>query len=147
LCKSQKKFDGDPGNDKTSVWGEKHELYTESPTSQKPKKARQAKGKVRSMLIIFFDFKGILQKEFVLVGQTVNSAYYCDVLRRLRENVAKTVPELWLQKNSLLQHDNASSHISFLTRTFLIKKQHGCCPHPTYFSVSPIEDKAERPPF
>jgi hypothetical protein len=29
----------------------------------------------------FFDTKGIVHKEFVLTGQTVNSAYYCDVLR------------------------------------------------------------------
>jgi hypothetical protein len=30
------------------------------------------------MLIIFFDIKGIDHKEFVLVGQTVSSAYCCD---------------------------------------------------------------------
>jgi hypothetical protein len=30
----------------------------------------------KSMLIIFFDIKGIVHKEFVLVGQTVNSTYY-----------------------------------------------------------------------
>jgi hypothetical protein len=28
-----------------------------------------------------FDIGGIVQKKFVLAGQTVNSAYYCDVLR------------------------------------------------------------------
>jgi hypothetical protein len=37
------------------------------------------------MLIIFFDIKWIVLKELVLAGQTVNSAYYCDVLRLLRE--------------------------------------------------------------
>jgi hypothetical protein len=36
------------------------------------------KSKDRSMLIIFFDMKGIVQKEFVLAGLTVNSAYYYD---------------------------------------------------------------------
>jgi hypothetical protein len=30
------------------------------------------------MLIILFDIKGIVHKEFVLAGHTVNSAYYCD---------------------------------------------------------------------
>jgi hypothetical protein len=30
---------------------------------------------------IFFDIKGTVHKEFVLVGQTVNSAYDCDILR------------------------------------------------------------------
>jgi hypothetical protein len=30
--------------------------------------------------IIFFDIEGIVHKELVLAGQTVNSAYYCGVL-------------------------------------------------------------------
>jgi hypothetical protein len=42
----------------------------------------------------FFYIKGIAQKEFILAGQTVNSAYYCHVLRRLRENVRKLRSEL-----------------------------------------------------
>jgi hypothetical protein len=41
----------------------------------------------KSMPIIFFDIKGIVNKEFVLEGHKVNSAYYCDVLQRLCENV------------------------------------------------------------
>jgi hypothetical protein len=53
------------------------------------------------------------QEEFVVAGRTVNTAYYCDVLRRLRENVRRFRPELRLQKNWLLQHDNISSHTSF----------------------------------
>jgi hypothetical protein len=35
------------------------------------RKVRQVKSKVKSMLIIFFDIKGIVHKEFVLIGQTV----------------------------------------------------------------------------
>jgi hypothetical protein len=54
------------------------------------KKARQ----VKSMFIIFFDVKGIVHKEFVLAGLTVNSAYYCDILRRLLENVQRLPPEI-----------------------------------------------------
>jgi hypothetical protein len=50
-----------------------------SSNSPRPKKARQVKSKVKSMLITFFDIKGIVHKEFVLAGQTVNSAYYCDL--------------------------------------------------------------------
>jgi uncharacterized OsmC-like protein len=38
-------------------------------------------------LIIFFDIKGSVHKEFILAGQTVNSAHYCSVLQRLHENV------------------------------------------------------------
>jgi hypothetical protein len=56
-------------------------------------KARQVKNKVKSMLIILFDIKGIVHKEFFLAGQTVNSTYYCDVLWRVHENVLKLRPE------------------------------------------------------
>jgi hypothetical protein len=36
------------------------------------KKTRQMTSKVKSMLNILFDIKGIVHKEFVLTGQTVN---------------------------------------------------------------------------
>jgi hypothetical protein len=35
--------------------------------------------KVKSMLVIFLDIKGIIYKKFVMAGRTVNSVYYCDV--------------------------------------------------------------------
>jgi hypothetical protein len=77
------------------------------------KKARQAKSNVKSILIIFFDIKAIVHKEFVLAGQTVNSANYCHFLRPLREDVRGLRPEVWRQNNWLLHHDNAPSHTSF----------------------------------
>jgi hypothetical protein len=33
----------------------------------------------------FFDIKRIVHKEFILTTITVNSAYYCDILRQLHE--------------------------------------------------------------
>ena len=51
-----------------------------SPTSSRPKKARQVKSNLKSMIITFFDVKGIVHKEFVPTGQTVNSGFYCEVL-------------------------------------------------------------------
>jgi hypothetical protein len=58
-----------------------------SPNSLRPKKARQEKSKVKSMLVIFFDIKGTVHKEFIPAGQTVNSTYYCYILWQLHENV------------------------------------------------------------
>jgi hypothetical protein len=37
------------------------------------------KRKVKSMLIIFFDIKAIIYKQFFLQVQTLNPAYYCDL--------------------------------------------------------------------
>jgi hypothetical protein len=49
----------------------------------RPKKLRQVKSKAKSMLIIFFDTRGSVHKEFILAGYTVNSAYYCEVLQQM----------------------------------------------------------------
>jgi hypothetical protein len=64
-------------------------LEWKCPNSPRPKKARKVKSKVKSMLVISFDIKGIVLKELVLVGQTANSAYCCGVLRRLCGNVRR----------------------------------------------------------
>jgi hypothetical protein len=95
------------------------------------------------MLIIFFDIKGIVHKEFALAGQTVNSAYYCDILWQQRESVRRLRLELWQQTNRLLHQENEISHSFFLIREFLKKKKHICRPPSTSFSVSAIEDNTE----
>jgi len=58
-----------------------------SPGSPRLKKARQSCSVTKSMLIMFFDIRGIVHHEFVPEGQTVNAEFYCDVLRRLREDI------------------------------------------------------------
>jgi hypothetical protein len=90
---------------------------------------------------------------FPLKNEEQNSAYYCDVLRRLRENVRRFRPELWRQKKRLLHHDNAPSHTSH--HGIAYKKQLDCRPptHPTlltwpfatFFFL--IEDKSKRLTF
>jgi hypothetical protein len=58
-----------------------------SPQSLTAKKARQVRSSTKSMLTVFFDVKVIAHHEFVPPDATVNSDFYCDVLRRPRENV------------------------------------------------------------
>jgi hypothetical protein len=106
-------------------------------THQDRKKARQVKSKVKSMLIIFFDIKRIVHKEFILVGQSVNSTYYCDGLYPLHENVLTLCPKLWRQKNWLLYHDNSLSHTFFFTREFLTEDNMTVILHPPYSSPFP----------
>ena len=60
-----------------------------SPGSPRSKKARQVRSNIKSMLICFFDQKGIVHKEFVPPGQTVNAAFYVEGLKRLQENVRR----------------------------------------------------------
>ena len=47
------------------------------------------------MLVVFFDWKGIVHHEFVPRGQMVNRELYQEVLARLREAVRRKRPELW----------------------------------------------------
>jgi hypothetical protein len=73
------------------------------------------------MLIVSFDVKGIVHCDFVPPNttSTVNSNFYCDILRRLRENVPRKGLELWPNHNWLLHHDNAPAHTFLKTTEFV----------------------------
>jgi hypothetical protein len=50
---------------------------------------QQVWSSTESMLIVFFNVKGIVHHEFVPPNTTVNSDFYCDVLRCLRKCTMK----------------------------------------------------------
>jgi len=60
----------------------------------RPKKFRPSKSRVKTMLLTFFDIRGIVRYEFVPTGQTVNQVYYLKVLERLREKVTRKRPKI-----------------------------------------------------
>jgi len=66
-----------------------------TPRSPRPKKIRQVRSNVKTMLICFFDIQGIAHREFIPRGQTVNQEFYLGVLKLLRDRVRRTRPELW----------------------------------------------------
>jgi hypothetical protein len=70
--------------------------------------------------------------EFVPQGQTVNTEFYLEVLRRLRESVRKKSHELWKAKRWVHHHDNAPAHSSLLVRDFLAKMDTTVTPQPHY---------------
>jgi len=39
------------------------------------------------MLVIFFDWQGVIHKEFVPEGETINAAYYKGVMERLLNRI------------------------------------------------------------
>jgi len=84
------------------------------------------------MLICFFDQKGIVYKEFIPPGQTLNASLYVEVLIRLRENVRRKRPDQWQNNTWLLHHDNAPAHAALLTRPFLTDNNMTVVPHPPY---------------
>ena len=84
------------------------------------------------MLNCFFDEEGIVHREFVPLGMTVNVDFYCDVLRRLGENVRSKRPQKWKNQNLIIHHDNAPAHRSFKVSQFFAKNNMTVIPHPPY---------------
>jgi len=72
--------------------------------SPRPKKARMCKSKIKSMLICFFDNQGIVHKEFVPPGKTVNHTFYWEVLERLRKRVACVQPGIARTMTTPMSH-------------------------------------------
>ena len=62
-------FDYDPETKRQSE--ERH-----MKSSPCPKKACVSRSRVKTMIIVFFDSRGVVHKEFVPPGQTVNHAFY-----------------------------------------------------------------------
>ena len=87
----------------------------------RPKRPRQSRSKIKVMLTVFFDFRGVVHYEFLPPGQTVNKEYYLSVMRRLREAIRKKRPDLWKDNSWFLHHDNAPSHTALILRDFCQK--------------------------
>jgi hypothetical protein len=89
--------------------------------SSRPKKARQVKSNINTVLIAFFNIDGLVHHEFVPTGQTVNNEFYRTVLHQLRDAVRRHRPEKWRSGNWNLHHDNAPAHRAVTTNEFLAK--------------------------
>ena len=90
------------------------ERHTKS--SALPKKALMSRSRVKTVIIVlFFDSRSIVHKEFVPPGQTVNHTFHRDVLKRLRKRVQRFRTDI--ADDWVLHHDrSASSHCAFNSR-------------------------------
>lgn len=103
-----------------------------SKNSPQAKKVRKVPSKIKTMLITFFDSKGIIHKEFVPTGQTITGAYYLEVLKRLMGRIHRIRPEYRDPENWSLLHDNAPSHTSLIVRQCLARNRVSVLNHPPY---------------
>lgn len=65
--------------------------------------------------------KRIVFSKFICQDPTVNSEFYCDILRCLRQDMRRKWPELQREKSFLLYRDNAPFHSWVCTCKFLTK--------------------------
>ncbi|KMQ87532.1 mariner mos1 transposase [Lasius niger] len=110
------------------TWVYEYDMQTSQQSSEwrfenepKPKRPRQSRSKIKVMLTVFFDYRGVVHSEFLPEGQTVNKEYYLGVMRRLRENIRRKRPDLWKDNSWILHHDNAPSHKAIIVQEFLAK--------------------------
>jgi len=84
------------------------------------------------MLIAFSVSDSIIHKEFVPVGQTVNSAFYEEVLKRLLRHIHRVRPGLHRTGKWELLHDNAPAHCAIRVHQFLAQRGVPVLDHPPY---------------
>jgi predicted Abi (CAAX) family protease len=88
-----------------------------------------SKSQMNTVLITFFKIKGIVYLQFIPQCQTVNKAYYVEILKWLYEIVLRERPEL--QPNDwTLHHDNAPAHKLLSVKQFLAQKLNTEMEHP-----------------
>jgi hypothetical protein len=75
----------------------------------------------KKMFNTFFDIKGTEPFKFILQAQTIEQAYYVEILKRLREAVRRKRPELW-PNYWILHYDNAPVHRALSVKQFLAQK-------------------------
>jgi histone-lysine N-methyltransferase SETMAR len=93
------------------------------PQLPRAKKAQQVRRSTKSMHVV--------HHESVPPNTTVNSDFYCDVSRHLREHSPWKRQNLWCNHN-WLHHDNAPTHISLKTSEFVTNNNMVIVSHPPY---------------
>ena len=124
--------------DETWVYGYNPETKQQSSQWKSPNSLRPKKKSIKFATMsspcwsFFFDMQGIVHKEFLPHGQTINGKLYCEVLKRLREGIRGKPPDKWKKNKWFLHHDNASAHTSLVVRQFLTSKNITVIPHPPH---------------
>jgi histone-lysine N-methyltransferase SETMAR len=104
-------------------------MQWKTQNSPQPQKARMSRSQFKTMLLCFFDHKGIIHYDFIAQGQTANQLCYLEVLTRLRETVRRKRPEIWHDK---WIHKNVPAHDALSVRNFLAKKSITKMDHPPH---------------
>jgi transposase len=77
------------------------------------------------MLVVFFDWQGVIHKEFITEGETINAVYYKGAIRCVRPGMCEYGDWFLLQ-------DNAPSHNATIVKHFLVQRKVTVLEHSPY---------------
>jgi hypothetical protein len=80
---------------------------------------------------LLITFLNIVHFELIPQGQTVNQAYYVEILEQLCEAVCRKRPELW-PSDWILHHDTSPAHKAVSLKQFLAQKSINEMKQPLY---------------
>ena len=89
------------------------------------------KPRVKTMLVIFFDWQGVIHKEFVPEGETINAVYYKGEMERLLNRIRRVRLCMCESADRFLLH-NAPSHNATIVKQFLAQRKVTVLDHPPY---------------
>ncbi|UYV82453.1 hypothetical protein LAZ67_21002238 [Cordylochernes scorpioides] len=99
-------------------------------THQKKVRLDKSEGKV--MLVVSFDYQGLVYYEFIKEGITINKQAYKEILVRLRDAIIRKRNQLFKSKQWKLLHDNVPAHRAIIFQDYLAKHSVSVLPHPPY---------------
>jgi histone-lysine N-methyltransferase SETMAR len=125
-------------------------------TSPRPKKLKFQMSRIKTILIIFFDSQGVVHKELVTEGKTVNAEFYRAVMDLLLKRIRRVRPAASCSRDFYLLQDNAPAHKAASVCQFFTPKK---CYNPLsplvlsrfisarLFSVLQAENEVKRTPL
>ena len=99
-----------------------------------PQKLWFQKSEVNTMLVVFFDWQGVVHKEFVPEGQAVNSEFYRGVMDWLLKRLQCIRLDKAQSGNWFLPYNIAPCHCAAIFNQFLAK-EHYCFYHPLTYQI------------
>jgi [histone H3]-lysine36 N-dimethyltransferase SETMAR len=84
------------------------------------------------LLSVWWDVEGIIHWEVLPPNQTINAAFYCLQLDRVRASLMAKRPGLVNRRGVILHHDNARPHAAVSTRQKLMSFGWEVLSHPPY---------------
>jgi hypothetical protein len=124
-------------------------------TSPWPKKLKFHRSRIKTMLINIFDWQGVVHKEFIPYGKTVNAEFYKGVMDRLLKHIQQVCTAAFCSRDFFLLHNNAPARKATSVCQFLTQKMLQPFIIPIFsrfistrlFCVSQVENEVKRTPF